>query len=158
MRQVRDTLLLVEDDSNDILLFKHHVQRVSQSRGVHAITSAEEAIAYLEGQNAYADRELFPLPSLVLVDLKLPGMNGFELLTWIRQQPRFKRLQVVILTASKNSIDVYRAYELGASSFIAKPIGREDLQHILQARKFRWSEVLGGYNASEAHASRSLPS
>jgi len=85
------------------------------------VGDGEEAQAYLEGTGKYHRRDEFPLPNLVLLDLKLPGMDGFELLEWIRNHPAFKALRVVVLTSSSNISDIKKAYELGANSFLVKP-------------------------------------
>jgi CheY-like chemotaxis protein len=85
------------------------------------VATGEEALAYLKGDGMYSDRQQHPLPSLVLLDLKLPGIGGFEVLRWIRQQPALAGLRVVVLTNSTDVRDANLAFRLGATSFIIKP-------------------------------------
>src|SRR5688572_439771 len=113
MSSSRQTVLLVEDSSDDVLLLQRVLKRANLGSFVHVMSTGEEAIAYLDGREEYVNRHLFPLPGLIFLDLKLPVISGFEVLTWIRQQPRFDLIQVVVLTGSRHTIDVYRAYELG---------------------------------------------
>jgi CheY-like chemotaxis protein len=94
---------------------------------------AHEAIAYLRGDGAYGDRLQFPLPTALLLDLNLPGQNGFELLEWIRHQPALKRLRVFILSASSRTQDIERAYDLGASSYLVKPRNLDGLIHLAKS-------------------------
>jgi CheY-like chemotaxis protein len=86
-----------------------------------AARDGEAAVRYLKGEGEYADREQFPIPQLILLDLDLPGMNGFEVLAWLRQDPTVQHLPVVVLTSSTYSPDLTRAYQLGANSFLTKP-------------------------------------
>jgi CheY-like chemotaxis protein len=129
MSTSRQTVLLVEDRPDDVLLLQRILKRTDFGRIVQVVGTGEECIAYLDGREEYADRRTFPLPALIILDLKLPGISGFEVLTWMRQQHRFDRIQVVVLTGSPHSIDVYRAYELGANSFLAKPVDLARLEN-----------------------------
>jgi CheY-like chemotaxis protein len=138
MSVARQTILLVEDDPNDILLFQRVFGRAYPTKPVQAASNGEEAVAYLEGQGSFADRRQYPIPALVFLDLKLPGISGFEVLTWVRQQPRLKRLQVVVLTGSPLTIDIYRAYELGANSYLVKPVTPETLAGLAKSLKISW--------------------
>lgn len=88
---------------------------------VRGVKNGEEAIRYLRGEGPYADRATHPLPELVLLDLRLPGMHGFEVLRWIRQQPKLAKLPVVVVTGMETASDARRAQELGASAFMTKP-------------------------------------
>jgi CheY-like chemotaxis protein len=138
----RHTILLVEDDPTDALLFQRTFDnRSSIPKPLQVVSSGEQAISYLDGQGAFADRELYPLPTLVFLDLKLPGVSGFEVLTWMRQQPKLSRIAVVVLTGSRKSLDVYRAYELGANSYLAKPVQPEDIAGLAKSLKLPWLEL-----------------
>jgi CheY-like chemotaxis protein len=121
---VSDTavILIVEDREDDILLILKTFQKAALPNPVKIVHDGEEAIAYLSGEGKYANRAEYPLPTLVLLDLKLPGMDGFEILTWIRKQDGIRGLPVVVLTSSSQLRDVNRAYELGANSFFVKEI------------------------------------
>src|SRR5512138_2531815 len=123
----RQTILLVEDDLDDARLLERSLSRWDGTKPIQVVPSGEQALAYLEGREPFADRERSPLPSLIFLDLKLPGISGFEVLTWLRQQPRLSKIQVVVLTGSSKTLDVYRAYELGANSYLVKPVRPEDL-------------------------------
>jgi CheY-like chemotaxis protein len=116
------TILYVDDDDNDVLLLKHAIRSAQLSFNVQAVHDPEHASAYLEGEGPYADRKCFPLPSLVLLDLKMPRMHGLEVLSWIRGHPLLKRMVVIVLTASNQLSEINRAYELGANSYLVKPV------------------------------------
>jgi CheY-like chemotaxis protein len=127
-------MLLVEDNSADALLVRRAFQRANIRCTIHVVTNGEEAIAYLRGDGQYADRQQFPLPSLVLLDLKLPRRSGFDVLLAIRQHPSLRRLPIVVLTSSRELKDVNRAYELGANSYVTKvadPVNMTDLMKVI---------------------------
>ena len=137
MRAVSDTsvILIVEDREDDILLMRKAFEKASVSNPVHVVHDGEEAIAYLSGEGQYANRAEYPLPILVLLDLKLPRRDGFEVLAWIRRQPGILGLPVVVLTSSTEIRDVNRAYQLGANSFFVKEVdflGTVDLTKLLK--------------------------
>jgi CheY-like chemotaxis protein len=119
---IEQPILLVENNQDDILLILRAFQRASVNRRVQAVTSGMDAAAYLQGAPPYGDREKHPLPALVLLDIKIPGMDGFEVLRWIRRQGQFFELCVVMLTASDHISDANQAYHLGANSFLVKPL------------------------------------
>ena len=101
----------------------------------------EQAIDYLSGRGAYANRERNPLPYLLLLDLKMPGTDGFEVLQWIRGEPELRRLLVVVLTSSNLQADVDRAYELGANSYLVKPVEFDEMVNMLQRFEAYWTEM-----------------
>jgi CheY-like chemotaxis protein len=115
-------ILLVENNQDDILLIMRAFQRAGVKRRVQAVTTGMDAIAYLKGDAPFGDRAKYPLPGLVLLDIKMPGTDGFEVLRWIRQQWEFSHLCVVMLTSSDLIRDVNQAYQLGADSFLVKPL------------------------------------
>lgn len=116
------TILYVDDDDNDVVLLKHAIRSAQLNFSVQVANDPEQASAYLDGEGPYSDRKCFPLPSLVLLDLKMPRMHGFEVLTWIRRHPLHKRMVVIVLTASNQASEINRAYELGANSYLVKPV------------------------------------
>jgi CheY-like chemotaxis protein len=134
----RTNILHVEDDSNDTLLFQHACRKAGLSVALRSVDDGDVAMAYLNGSEKYFDRDQFPLPDLVLLDLKLPRINGFELLGWIRQEPRFRRLPVVILTSSNQDSDVRRAYDIGANSYLVKPVGFDALVDLAKSFHSYW--------------------
>jgi len=97
------------------------------------VRNGEEAITYLKGERQYCDRNKFPLPAVMLLDLNMPMKDGFEVLAWVRSRPGLKRLAVIILTASKRSQDVERAFDLGATSFLVKPGTLEGLTAMMRS-------------------------
>jgi len=130
-------ILLVEDDANDILLLQRAFAKAQLADPLH-VSDGEEAIAYLAGKGRYADRARFPLPVLMLLDLKLPRKSGLEVLDWLRRQPGLGRLAVVVLTSSEERRDVNRAYELGANSYLTKPVAFQELLEIVRRLNVYW--------------------
>jgi len=120
-------VLAVEDESSDA----EFIQRVGAQSPLAAsfrlLRSAEEARIYLDGDEPYADRSQFPVPNLILLDLKLRRMSGLELLRWIRHNPAFRSMPVVVLSGSANATDLNRAYELGIDAYIMKPVDLKGL-------------------------------
>src|SRR6516162_6590255 len=130
--------LLVEDDANDALLLQRAFHKANILNPLHRVLTGEEAIAYLSGKGPYKNRAEFPLPSLVLRDLKMPEVSGFEVLKWIRQHPSLRDLRVVVLSGSEDMRDVDAAYKLGANSFLIKPADFERFVEISQALSGYW--------------------
>jgi len=119
------TILLVEDRDDDIFLTERALIRACVTNPLRVVKSGDEAVAYLSGHGRYSNRSDYPLPSLILLDLKMPGMDGFDLLKWIREQPATRNVIVVVLTSSDRIRDVNQAYALGANSFLVKPLDFE---------------------------------
>ncbi len=135
-------ILQVEDEEGDIFLVKNVFQRAGIKSPVRCVTDGQMAIDYLCGTGEFADRNQYPLPCLMLLDLKLPRLSGMELLAWIRQQPSLRSLVVVVFSSSSDPGDIQRAYELGANSYIEKP---SDMQHTLEVAQLLKGWWLG-YN------------
>ena len=131
-------ILIAEDDPNDVLLFQLACERVKLMNPLHNVRDGEEAIGYLSGRAQYADRELYPLPVLLLLDLKMPRKNGFEVLHWLRGQSGLKRLPAVILTSSSQTSDVNQAYDLGANSYLVKPTSLDRLAQVIRSLETYW--------------------
>ena len=123
----KETILLVDDSENDLILMRRAFQKAEFHNPLREVRNGEEAVAYLKGEGVYDDREKFPLPVVMLLDLNMPRMNGFDVLSWIQTQPSLKHLSIIILTASVRMEDVERAYDLGAHSFLVKPASLEKL-------------------------------
>src|SRR5687767_15356414 len=120
-----DLILIAEDNEDHVFLLKRALHKGAVLNPVFVVNDGQDAIDYLRGDGKYADRYEYPLPSLLLLDLKMPQKNGFEVLEWIRQQPGLRRLRVVVLTTSDERGDIDHAYELGANSFMVKPLEKE---------------------------------
>ena len=134
-------ILLVEDDPNDVLLIQRAFQKAGLADSLKVVNDGDEAIEYLTGHGRFDDRSLFPLPYLLLLDLKMPGTDGFEVLRWARNQENLKRLLIVVLTSSNLQADVDRAYELGANSYLVKPVSFDEMVHLIQRFEAYWSEI-----------------
>ena len=139
----KPTILYVDDDQNDVMLLRHAMRRTCLSLDLRAVHDHESACAYLEGQGPYADRQEFPFPTLVLLDLKMPRQHGFEILQWIRSQNRLCRLPVVILTASNHAPDIEHAYHLGANSYLIKPVDIVELVEMVRGMLSYWTGLAG---------------
>src|SRR6266702_4939030 len=126
-------ILLVEDRQDDAMLMLRSFARAGVNNPIEIVRNGEEALAYLSGSGEYSNREKHPLPRLVLLDLKMPKVDGFEVLQWIRTHPQLSGLPVVVLTSSENVRDVNRAYGLGANSFLVKPM---DFNHFVELSSF----------------------
>lgn len=136
----KQTILLVDDNENDVFLTRVAFKRAGVSSLLREVHNGEEAIAYLLGENAYSNREEFPLPTLMLLDIKMPQKNGFDVLTWVRSQPGIKRLFIVVLTASTREDDIEMAFDLGANSFLVKPSTLTELTNMIQCLD-AWREL-----------------
>lgn len=132
------TILYVDDDDNDVVLLKHAIRSAQLNFNVQAVNNPEEASAYLDGEGPYSDRKCFPMPSLVLLDMKMPRMCGLEVLAWIRQHPLLKRMVVIVLTASNQLSEINRAYELGANSYLVKPVELASLVDMVRGIGHYW--------------------
>lgn len=132
------TILLVEDDPNEIYLTRRAFQKANINVSLQIIDDGDSAIAYLSGTGEYADRQRFPIPKLILLDLKLPCRSGHEILAWLRQHPYLNLLPVVIFTSSREPADINLAYELGANSYLVKPSGLKALKRVVETLSLYW--------------------
>jgi CheY-like chemotaxis protein len=117
----KQTILLVDDSEDDLLLMKHACQAAHFKPSVMALNDGEAAMAYLNGDGIYANRDKYPLPTVMLLDLNMPRVSGFDVLTWVRTVPGLKRLSIIVFSASTRTEDVERAFEMGANSYLVKP-------------------------------------
>jgi CheY-like chemotaxis protein len=124
-------ILVADDDPNDVTLLKIACAKAGLARPLHVARNGVEAIEYLGGAGQFGDRRKFPLPLLLLLDLKMPVKSGFDVLSWLRVQPGLKRLFVVVWSSSADPRDIDRAYDLGANSYIVKPSSIEDLRRLV---------------------------
>lgn len=128
-------VLLVDDNQDDVLLIKRSFARAGLEHPIAHVSSGLECMAYLSGEAPYCDRALYPSPSVVLLDLKMPGTDGFDVLRWIRHQSVFAPLRVVVLTSSDDIREVNLAFQLGANSFLVKPL---DFWYATQLGRSLW--------------------
>jgi CheY-like chemotaxis protein len=132
-------ILLVEDDPNDVWLVKHAFQSANISNPLRIVNDGQEAIDYLKGNGAYSDRGAFPLPKLVLLDLKMPRLNGFDVIGWMRRHYPWKLTPIIILSSSALPQDVNRAYELGANAYMVKPADYRALERLFRTIADFWN-------------------
>jgi CheY-like chemotaxis protein len=133
-------ILLVEDNEDDIFLMRRALKAAHISNPLLIVEDGQQAVDYLSAVGPYADREQFPFPAVVFLDLKLPIKSGMDVLDWIRQQPQFGNLIVLVLTSSSEPTDLKRAYSLGANSYLVKPPTAEQLLDLAKAFKWYWLE------------------
>jgi CheY-like chemotaxis protein len=133
-----ETILLVDDSPDDVLLIRLALARAGLTHKLMVVADGEKALLYLRGDSPFADREAFPLPKLLLLDLAMPRMGGFEVLEWIRHQPELRQIPAIVLTGSALVADSKRAYELGASSFVTKPSDLTELTLALKEVAQAW--------------------
>jgi CheY-like chemotaxis protein len=138
------TILLAEDREDDILLITRAFEQGGIRYPILIVRDGEEAISYLSGLGRYSNRQLYPVPTLFLLDLTLPGTDGFEVLRWIRSRPELRDLPVVVLTQSDRIRDVNQAYQLGAYSFIVKTQDFHDAVAFAQSMSEYWLKLKTG--------------
>ena len=141
MNGAATTILLVEDDPNDVFLIRRALQRGEIPHALHVVGDGTAARAYLEGREPFADRTRHPLPAVVLLDLWLPRESGHQVLAWVREQPGLRRVPVVILTSSDDPRDVNRAYDRGVNSYLVKPPTSAALRDLMRAVTEYWGEL-----------------
>ena len=133
-----EVILLVEDNDDDVFLMRRALKEADIRSPLKLASHGDEAIAYLSGLGPFADRVTYPLPRIVFLDLKLPYKSGHEVIAWIRAQERFAQMIVIVLTSSQEAVDLKRAYQLGANSYVVKPPTAEQLVELAQAFKQWW--------------------
>ena len=131
-------ILLVDDDEDDIILTKRAFERMRIGNPLQVANNGEQAIEYLSGTGSFADRAKHPLPTLILLDVKMPRKGGHEVLEWLKAQPQLRRIPVVMLTSSKDPADVNRAYDHGVNSYLVKPLSFDGLNEIARALNLYW--------------------
>jgi CheY-like chemotaxis protein len=131
-------ILLAEDDQNDVFLMRRAFAQVGIPNPLFVVQNGQEVVDYLAGEGKYAARAEYPLPGLMLLDLKMPWMDGFDVLAWLRTQPEFDRLPVVVMTSSKLQCDIDKSRELGMYDYRVKPHEFEDLTRLLDDVRKCW--------------------
>lgn len=142
----RPVILLVDDNPHDVVLIRLAFRRVGIIDTIHLVKDGVEAMRYIKGEGAYADRQQFPTPTLVLLDLKMPLTSGFDVLEWVRQQPNLSNVVVVVMSGSRNDADIDRAYSLGANHYLVKPSRFEEMVKMMESLKdyTAWSKGAKG--------------
>jgi CheY-like chemotaxis protein len=152
------TILVVDDNEDDVFALRRALKKANIANPQQVLTHGQAAIDYLSGTGEYADRSRFPLPFLMLLDLKMPFRGGFEVLEWAGQQPELSGLAIIILTGSDEIKDHQRAYALGARSYVVKPPSPQDLQQVMRSMDSLWlrehdkSPLIGGTSVPDLKA------
>jgi DNA-binding response OmpR family regulator len=133
-----DTILLVEDEDSDVEIFMMAAKEVRFSNPIQVVKDGQQAMDYFSGTGKYSNRERFPLPALVLLDLKLPYRMGMVVLHWLRTQSKFKSTIVIVFTSSESKSDISKAYEEGANAYLVKPPTLEGLGYLIRNLKNFW--------------------
>lgn len=136
-------ILLIEDNSDDFFIAKRALQATGILNPLQHVEDGDTAIRYLSGEGKFADRNRHPLPALVLLDLRMPGKSGFEVLEWMRSCPEWKDMPVVVLTHSAEVADTDHAYALGANSYLIKPLTFEQVRDTFKSLSLYWPGLLG---------------
>jgi CheY-like chemotaxis protein len=131
-------ILAAEDEESDRMIMDLAFLKAKLSHPLFIVRDGQEAVDYLTGKGRYADRSAHALPALVVVDLKMPRMNGFDVLAWLAMQPDFKDIPAVVLSASSDESDMAKARQLGAREYFVKPHGFEKLIEIAEQMQARW--------------------
>jgi CheY-like chemotaxis protein len=134
----RSLILLVEDDRDDAFFLRRAFLRAGLSHPIVDVRNGQQAVNYLSGNALFADRSLYPLPKLVVVDLKLPLMDGFELLAWLQNRPEFGSLPVIVISSSNLESDREKAMQLGAKEYLVKPHDPDELVPMIKTLRARW--------------------
>lgn len=137
----RNGILIADDSDEDAQILKRAFAKAGCEVPLSFVRDGQEAINYLSGDGEYADRSAHPLPRLILLDLKMPKVDGFDVLDWMQQQPKLKLLPVTVLTSSNMDRDVDRAYGLGANSYLVKPNSMKGFLDIVERLRAYWIEM-----------------
>lgn len=131
-------LLLVEDEPHSVYFFEHIARKLKIPNPLRVVKNGQEALDYFNGVGAFADRQQNPLPGLILLDLKMPHVTGFEVLRQIRANSAWRAIVVIVLTSSASHADIAKAYELGANAYLVKPLELEELEALIKAVRDFW--------------------
>jgi CheY-like chemotaxis protein len=132
------TILLIEDEPDDVMNIQRAFRKAKLANPLQVVNDGDSAVAYLNGDPPYNDRSRYPLPTLTLLDLKLPRRSGLEVLAWMRKQPHLKRLPVVILTSSSERADINSAYDEYVNSYLVKPVAFDAVLDLIQSVNMYW--------------------
>jgi CheY-like chemotaxis protein len=126
-------VLIADDNPDDVKLVSRDLQRLGLSHTIRSVSSGEQVISYLKGEGSYSDRDNFPYPVLLVLDLKMEPMDGFAVLRWLKVNPHYKTFPVLILTGWSERNLITEAYRLGATTFLTKPITVNSLKETFHA-------------------------
>jgi CheY-like chemotaxis protein len=135
-------ILIADDDNDDRMLIKEALIESRLTNGLHFVEDGEQLMDYLLNKGAFADKEKYPLPGLILLDLNMPRKDGREALKEIKENARLRSIPVIILTTSKAEEDILKTYNLGVNSFITKPVSFAALVEIMKTLNKYWLEIV----------------
>jgi CheY-like chemotaxis protein len=136
---VRRPILLVEDSERDAMAMKELLRSIGVKNQIVPLNSGRKALSYLLGDGDFTDKERYPVPGIVLLDLRMPDLDGFDVLEWMNQRPEFKQVLIVVLSAYDGLREVKHAYSLGAKSFLVKPCSAADIRNMIEAYPQHWT-------------------
>ena len=136
------TLLVVEDNEDDIFFMQRIFKQMGARCDFRFVRDGVEAVEYLSGKGQFSDRAKNPLPTIILMDLKMPRMNGFEVLEWMQKQPEIKLIPTIVVTSSTMQEDVTRAYRSGANAVMNKPVDKDSLLQMLKTFHLYWTDYV----------------
>jgi len=136
------TILMAEDDPDDQILLQKALEASHFLNEMHFVRDGEELLDYLYRRGLYSEPAKAPRPGLILLDLNLPKLNGQQVLANIKADANLRRIPVVVLTASQQQLDIHRSYELGASSYLTKPMQFESLVELMQTLRAYWFDIV----------------
>lgn len=148
MQASQQCVLLVEDNVHDVILLKHALQKIGFPCFLHVAENGERAKSYIRGEGEFADRTEYPFPKMVLTDLKMPKMDGFELVEWMRADPKLSSVFIMVLSASPLEEDRLKALQLGVNAFFTKPQHSEDFVPLVKFIRERWSRNLNALSGA----------
>ncbi|KAA9345957.1 response regulator [Adhaeribacter soli] len=141
-KQKSIVILIADDDAEDRMLVKDALDEGRLKNDIHFVENGEELIDYLHNRGRFADKEKFPTPGLILLDLNMPKKDGREALKEIKNDPHLRLIPVVVLTTSKAEEDILRTYDMGVSSFITKPVTFTALVDVMKTLSKYWFEIV----------------
>src|SRR5687767_10981885 len=136
-------ILIVDDSADDAQLLVLAIKKVHAERPVIVLDDGKKAIDYLMGRDAYADRQQYPAPAIIFLGLRMPPPDGFDLLAFLNSQPQMNRPLTVVLSGVYHTKEIQRAYELGAHTYLVKPIQTEDLRNLIEFFSRYWRNLPG---------------
>lgn len=139
--EILRTILLVEDEPSDAALLTRGFEKAKVANPIIHLANGDEVLRYLAAKGEYADRVKYPLPAVILLDLKLPGATGMQILQWMRAQGEIKRIPVVVLTSDDSPRTIDAAYDLGANSYLVKPGNAAEIARMVQAIQQYWVKL-----------------
>jgi CheY-like chemotaxis protein len=142
MTKDRPTLLIVEDNEDDIFFVERIFRQIGARCELRFARDGIEAIDYLSGKGAFHDRTKYPMPTIILMDLKMPRRNGFEVLEWMHNQPEIRLIPTIVVTSSTLQEDVTKAYRLGANAVMNKPVDKDSLLQMLKSFHIYWTDFV----------------